>query len=306
MNTQKLIALLLCFSMVLALLAGCKSDKEPEENTDKNGTSVKEENQDDQVEKEEENQNDQTEKEEDTDKPKEETHIEVDTSNKNYITDETSLIAKVEELVDTSLYGDMYKNDNASFISYMCERNYDNRQEYDLDYKYEFGDGSVVQMPLTFAELEMEGWVLSSNNEDQELDPGYMTFGRVKNSSGKELYVSAYNHTSSKAAFKDCTVINIEAAQYSDLNIAKKIDSAIDFTVCGSITNASTLEDIIDVLGDPTSIYCSFHYDDNGNYKYSKLTVSYIQKSSAYSQIVFELSGDGNYIINVDYSVNAV
>lgn len=293
MNTRKLIALLLCLCMVLVLFSGCKKTEEKTETNDQKQDSVL---QDDEKDSEIETQ-------EDTNKPTEETQNKVDTSNKGYITDEESLMARVEELLDTSLYGDMNKSDNTSFVSYWCERSYDNRPEYDLDYKYEFGDGSVVQLPLAFAELEEEGWTLSSTNDDQELDPGYMTFGRVKNSSGKELSVAAYNHTDSKAAFKDCTVVNMDSTQYSDLDTAKKVSSAIDFTVCGSITNASTLEDIIDVLGDPTTLYCSFHYDDNGNYKYSKLTVTYMQASSAYSQLVFELSGDGNYIIEVCYDV---
>lgn len=293
MNTRKLIALLICLCMTLTLLAGCKEVEKKAESDNKMQDTVQQDQDKDNL----------TETEENTDKPEEETQNKVDTSNKGYITDEASLMENVEKLLDTSLYGDMYKEDNTSFVSYWCERNDDNRPEYDLDYKYEFGDGSVVQLPLTFAELKEEGWTLSSTNDDQELDPGYMTFGRVKNSSGKELSVAAYNHTDSKAAFKDCTVINMDATQYSDLDTAKKLSSAIDFTICGSITNASTLEDIIDVLGDPTTLYCSFHYDDNGNYQYSKLTVTYTQESSAYSQIVFELSGDGNYITEVCYDV---
>lgn len=233
-----------------------------------------------------------------------ESNIEVDTSNKGYITSKEAFVNKMAELLDVSLYGDLSESDNTSFRLYHYQLGYENKKEYDLDYKIQLGDGSEFTMPITFSELEKKGWILQeSSAPDREMGAGLMTFGTIKNASGKALSVAAYNPTDKTITFKECTVINVDAQQYGSFDPTKKLDDAIDFTVCGTLTNASTLEDIINKLGNPTSISCTLHFDDEGNYTNSDINITYTQKSSAYSQLVFELSGDGNYITTVNYDV---
>lgn len=230
--------------------------------------------------------------------------IEEDTSNKGYITSKDSFVNKMAELLDISLYKELEESDYTSFKSYYYSLDYENKMEYDLDYKIGLGDGSEFTMPITFNELEKEGWFLQdSSSPDRDLDAGYMSYGIVENASGKTLSVSAYNPTDKTITFKECTVIQVQAQQYSTLDPAEKLSEAIDFTVCGSLTNASNLEDIINKLGNPYSINCTLHFDDNGKYTYSDIEINYMQRSSAYSSLVFELSGDDNYITNIHYDV---
>lgn len=233
-----------------------------------------------------------------------ESNVEVDTSNKGYITSKDAFVSKMAELLDISLYADLNESDYTSFRSYYYQLDYENKKEYDLDYKIKLGDGSEFTMPITFSELEKKGWVLQeSSAPDREMGAGLMTFGTIKNASGKSLRVAAYNPTDKTITFKECTVINVDAQQYSTFDPTAKLDDAIDFTVCGSLTNASTLEDIINKLGNPYSINCTLHFDDEGKYTNSDIEITYMQKSSAYSQLVFDLSGDGNYITTVNYDV---
>lgn len=233
-----------------------------------------------------------------------ESNIEVDASNKGYITSKDVFVNKMEELLDISLYTDLNESDHTSFKSYYYQLNYENKKEYDLDYKIILGDGSEFTIPIAFSELEKKGWVLQEScDSDREIETGLMTFGTIKNASGKSLSVAAYNPADKTIPFKKCTVINVDAQQYSTFDPTEKLDDAIDFTVCGTLTNASTLEDIINKLGNPYSINCTLHFDDEGKYTHSDINITYMQKSSAYSQLVFELSGDGNYITTVNYDV---
>lgn len=233
-----------------------------------------------------------------------ESNLDVDVSDKGFITTKDAFVNKVAELLDVSFYSDLTESDNTSFKIYYYQVKPENEQEYDLDYKIKLGDGSEFTMPITFSELEKKGWILQeSSDPDREIESGFMTFGTVENASGKTLSVAAYNPTDKTIAFKECTVINVDSQQYSTFDSTEKLSDAIDFTVCDSLTNASTLEDIVEVLGNPYSISCTLRYDGEGKYTNSEITVTYMQKSSAYSQIEFELSGDGDYITCVSYDV---
>lgn len=288
MRKTKLIALVLAMLMILTLFAGCGTN-------DNGGNDVTNNASDTQSTTEDKNE---------VTNNSSETNINVDTSNKGYITSKEAFVDKVTELIDVSLYRDITESDYTSFKSYFYELNYENKKEFDLDYKIKLGDGSEFTMPITFSELEKKGWVLQeSSAPDREMGSGLMTFGTVKNSAGKTLSVAAYNPTEKTITFKECTVINVDSQQYSTFDSTEKLSDAIDFTICGTLTNASTLEDIIERLGNPYSINCTLHYDDKGNYTYSDIEVTYMQKSSAYSQLKFQLSGDGNYITAINYDV---
>ena len=233
-----------------------------------------------------------------------ESNVEADQSGNGYITSKDAFISKMNELLDISLYDDLEESDAGAYKSYYYQLNYENEKDFDLDDTVSLGDGSSFTMPITFAELEEKGWVLQETSDpDRELEPGFMTFGTVQNAAGESLYVSAYNHTQDVITFKECTVIEVEARQYSSIEPTEKVEGAVDFTVCGTLTNLSALEDIIQRLGNPYAISCTLHYDSDGNYAYTELEIEYEQESSAYSSIVFELSGDGNYITNMKYSV---
>ena len=287
MKKFRLLSLVLALLMIITMFAGCGS-KENTDGTADNSTNTQSTDSD--------NDNGET-------VGYTETNIEVDTSNKSYITSKDAFVNKMTELLDISLYADLTESDNTSSKSYFYWLDYGNKKEYDLDYKIKLGDGTEFTMPITFSELEKKGWVLQeSSDPDYEMEAGLMTFGIIENVAGKSLHVTAYNPTDKTIAFKECTVIGVDAQQYSMFDPTEKLSDAIDFTVCGSLTNASALEDIINKLGNPSSIDCTLHFDD-GKYTHSDINITYEQKSSAYSKLEFELSGDGNYITTVNYDV---
>lgn len=232
------------------------------------------------------------------------------TSNsKGYITSKEAFISKVETLVDTSLYSESLEDDDddslQKFQIYSYELKWENEKEYDLDYSIKLSDGTNFTLPVTVAELEKQGWTLSAYDADRNLSAGYMTWANLKNTSGKELYVGICNLSEETIQLKEGTVNLVSADQYSSNdNFSKRLDEAVDFTVCGSLTNSSTLEDIVKRLGAPSFIAWTVYVDDDGAYEYSKLEVEYVQKSSVYSHIYFTLSGDGNYITDVSYEVD--
>lgn len=235
-----------------------------------------------------------------------ETSSDANTSDKGYITSKEAFISKMSALIDISQYNELSESNTGTAKLYTYTIKSENKTEYPLDYKISLSDGTEFTMPITFAELEAKGWILQDNSDrETEIAPGFMSYGIIENSSGKSLHVAAYNPEESSIQFKDCTVVNTDFQQYSSFEHDKKLDSAIDFTLLGSITNTSKLEDIIAKLGNPSSIIYSEHYDSDGKYDYSTIKITYEQKSSAFSSIVFEISGDGNYILSVSYDVSA-
>ena len=128
-----------------------------------------------------------------------------------------------------------------------------------------------------------------------------MTWVALENGSGQTFSATICNLTENTVAFKDTTVIGMESAQYDSLEPSEKYEDAIDFTVCGSLTNHSTLEEIILLLGNPTTLDITLWYDDSGAYEYAEIEIEYCQADTAGSKLSFVLSGDGDYILSVSY-----
>ncbi|MBE6784930.1 MAG: hypothetical protein E7538_01670 [Ruminococcaceae bacterium] len=224
----------------------------------------------------------------------------VDTSNKNYINSKESFVEKISDLVDLSQYEDLDQSEVGNSVLYFYNMNSEKETTINFDYSIQLGDGSEFVMPITLNELEVKGWKLHySSDPNFELKSGYSTTDLIENKDGKQLYVDLFNPNEETIALKDATVVAIESEQFSTSYHEEKMDQAIEFKVCDSITNTSTLEDIISVLGNPNEIVCTIVNNDNG-YDHCKIEISY-NGSSAYSNIEFNLSGDGNYILNMSY-----
>lgn len=290
MRKNRLLTPIIAMTMIITLLVGCGSKENTNQTTDNQANT--------------QTTND-TEKNEKEDSS--EFHVDVDTSAKGYITSKDAFVNKMTELLDLSLYAELNESSVGTSETYSYRLNYGNEKEYDLNYHVKLGDGTEFTMPITFSELEKKGWVLQESSQpEMEMGANLMTIGRVENASGQSLGVTAYNPTDKTITFKECTVIRVESQQYDltdPINPTEKLNSAIDFTICDSLTNASTLEDIISRLGNPSSVFCALNFNEDGTYDDSKITITYTQKSSAYSSIEFKLSGDGNYITEIDYNV---
>lgn len=226
-----------------------------------------------------------------------------DFSRTDYMTSKEAFVEIVGGLVDISLYDELEEYESTSSKSYSYNIKYENKMEYELDYSITISDGASFTMPISFADLEKCGWSLkSSSHAETEMEPGFISWAYCHNSAGQEIYVGAYNPTEETIAFGECSVCMVEFTMFDTTSeTPEAYENTPGFTVCGGITHASTLEDIISVLGAPESFYYSIHTDENGAYEDSYIELTYEQASSAYDYLVFKLSGNGNYIISMEY-----
>lgn len=232
------------------------------------------------------------------------TPVEVDLTNKNYITSKASFVSKVSELVDISLYENLETIDESKYYQmYEYKLKSTVESSNNLDYWIGLGDGTEFTMPITFKELEKKGWSLKKESKPNEkVSAGIMSYGYIENAQGKELFTFVYNPSNKKKALKECTVIGVTADQIRILNPVEKLAEAIDVAVCDSVTNASTLEDIIRKMGNPTIIDYTVEYD-NGKYSYSIVELYYEQSGTVPGQLYFRLSADGNFITAIHYQM---
>ena len=221
-------------------------------------------------------------------KPEDESVTPADTSLTNYITSKDDFTNVLGSIVDLSLYE--LEDDDDSCNYYL---KYENEISYDLDHNVVLSDGTEFTLDTPFSELESQGWVLF--DPEQELDAGYLTWDVCKNSNGQELYIGIYNPTESTLTAKECTVCFIELTLFSSLDFSEKIDTTPGFTICKTITQASTLEEIVGQLGMPSSIYYS-----NSDGLDSYISIEYTQPNNSYDYLNFRVSANGNYIVEID------
>ncbi|MBE6911543.1 MAG: hypothetical protein E7473_03365 [Ruminococcaceae bacterium] len=197
----------------------------------------------------------------------------------------------ISEYVDLSHYSVSPSKD-----SLFC--NIDNQfyKAPQLDFEISLNNKPSFTMPISFAELNKLGWKLPSNT--QILKPGYLSFGLCENSDGNEIYVEASNLTSGDLPFNKCSVTSIESTLFgSGDKFSKKFSSASEFTVCKKLTDKSTLQDVIDLLGEPSLLNFSNHAD----YGYCYIELEY--RTTASSFLRFHFTPDGERIIQMKYSL---
>lgn len=281
MKVKRLLAIALAVAMMLTVFAGC-SKRDPEEEEKKDSVSQTEEKTD--------------EKTEEADVPTEET----------VITSRDSFVNTMGKLMDLSLYNDLTENYNASYDTFSYHIKYENERDYDLDKKIRFADGSEVTLPIKVSELADRGWGFAyDSSAGTELASGYETPSiGFKNSSGKQFEAWVYNHTSVTTTLGNCMVPELTVNLYGSLDPNKKLDSGIGFTVCGTITENSTLEEVIARLGNPTSVFCTVRRDDTGAFKHSTVEVTFEQSKATHNHLTIKFSGDKGHIVEMKYSAD--
>ncbi|MBE6768209.1 MAG: hypothetical protein E7549_04775 [Ruminococcaceae bacterium] len=291
MKRIKLLSLLLVLVMLLSLLAGC-GEKEVvlDTPTEEDGTSAVTTTTTTTRVTEEDEETYTTTKAEPSDVPAE-----------GYITSKETFIQRMDEMLDLSLYNELYESTSEFFDSYSYSIQYDHKQEYDLDYTCQLDDGSEIAMPMTFDELAKEGWTLSNEAQgEQEISANCIAFPHIKNKDNNDIGISVYNSTKEAITLKECVLMQMRLTQYSTYDPSEREEGAIGFTVCGNLTEASTTKEIIKRLGNPSNVYCSISKSDEGEYRNTRLTLTYRQPDIRGS-IEFQLSGDGDYILQVTY-----
>lgn len=229
--------------------------------------------------------------------------VPADSSRTGYITSKEAFVETIGKLVDLTLYEDLSEYDSGSFVSYAYNLKYEHEKEFALDYTIKLSDGTKIIMPISLPDLAEKGWKLQDSSQSEtEVESGYMTFGICENAAGKTIRLSAYNPTEDKLPFGECTVCEIELNMFSTFERTNAISSTPGFVICEEITHQSTLEDIVSVLGAPTSFFVSLHKNENGEYEYSSLDIEYSQPKNAYDYLRISMSGDGNYIMTLEYA----
>ena len=228
----------------------------------------------------------------------------INASDDKYIYSKETFVEKMSALIDVSLYT-LDENNSGTFSIYSYNIQSDKKTATNLDCTVKIYDGTEITMPISVKEFKNKGWNFKHNDSENNLGAGLLTFSAFENADGKNLSADLFNSTDRTVTFEEATITGIESQQYSTSDHNKKIEGALDFKVCNSITNDSSLVDIISVLGNPTSVICSISKESNGQYKYSKVTIKY-EGSSSYNYLEFELSGDNNRILTMEYDCDVL
>lgn len=269
MNIRKLLALILTLAAALSLFAGCGEEKAPAT----------------------------TQAPAPTDAPTETVAgtaaATQEPAPEGYITTKEAFLEKMESLLDMSKYGEVETDDKNSWFSFTAK----SKADYGLDFTVKFGDGTTISLPCSYADLEKQGWMLTADPE-QELEANHIAFGSIKNATKQKVNVDIRSPRDKSAKYQDCSFASISFNVRDGFSCEWESD-APTFTVCETITENSTLEELIDTLGSPYHIYFSQSYSSEGEYLRSLLHVTFEQADGSYLE--FHLSGDTGLITEIHY-----
>ena len=221
---------------------------------------------------------------------------------KGFITTKEAFATKMNQWVDLSLYQPMSGSEN--YYSYTL--NSQNHKDFDLDYTLQLADGSEITLGDSLNALKEKGWSHSyDETQTVEAHTFRATSTTLSNTKGNTIKVSIRNGTDKTVSIGECTIFEIISTQYSFFNYNKPVNecknaNAIGFTLCDTLTNQSSMEDVIDRLGAPYMVYCSTAFSSDNTFKNSSITLQY-QQSSNGNYIKFEFSGDGKYLAGIEY-----
>jgi len=287
MNMKKLFALL----MAAAMLSGCvtiNTDNADVKDAKEEAEAVETE----ETEETEETKDTEDKEDKKSDKDFEPVEIEGTSTFDGAGADIVDMQKVVNSVVDLSQYeteGIKASSGNDSF-SYTPS----SKTELSFDYKITMGDDEIT-LPYDCKDLESLGWKYYGNGSDQELKPGYLSSSAYEKDNG-QVYTGIVNDTDDVKKFGDCTIYSVDFSLYNSLdNYTEKSDNAVDFEVCGAINNDSTIEDIVDELGNPSSIMA---YES----KYESYILFKYESKDDNGWLEFRLSDDGKKIVKLDYN----
>lgn len=152
----------------------------------------------------------------------------------------------------------------------------DNSQLIVSEYVFEMGDGSRLQLPMTYEDLCNAGWVLEYGMEEDGLSdplPGeeYVWCSFI-NADGKTINAEISNHSSEPIDLREAVITQLQVGG----------DDTESFSVNG-ITRGATIEEILDEFGLP---YGSSYYRwESGGESFS----FYYIEESGYCSIDFSI-----------------
>ncbi len=193
----------------------------------------------------------------------------------------------IASLIDTSKYE--YKDWSleegyGNSVEYSLESDY--AEQYNFDYLIKFADNSEIKLPVTYSEMENLKWN-TETAADKQVSNKVQTGVYFTNGTGEKIILWTQNLVDGDEAYanlSDCKFFTIEL----DARYVSK------YTICGTITESSTMSDIIRALGNPTTI--DYDWDDNEIKLYY-----HEQLNNGYSSISVYLDGKGTTISSIKY-----
>ncbi len=194
---------------------------------------------------------------------------------------------------------------NADQISsYRMKSDVRKTQNYALDYSVTAA-GITFCIPLTCGELEATGWDcredLASEVESSDSLGVLVSF---RDDAGKEFYASVVNRSGATKQLKDCYITGVKFEKYTKNyleDIVTLSDTAPFVTVCGDIDSNSSLQDVLERLGEPVMI--EFYTDGDANYyplAFVRLTYS-VGSESEYGCLVIAIASETDDVMIIGY-----
>lgn len=210
--------------------------------------------------------------------------------------------ATLSSYVDPDHY--LLKEDEG-YCTYTLKKDVAKTTVYNLDYTIDLG-GTPVTLPLTYGELVQAGWTSTSDpSSSVKSSDGIGIFASCQNTQKKWFYATIVNRTGTEQQLKDCNVVSIQIKNYEyDYTVNNTVwnDEAAPFTICGSIKNTSSLKEITEVLGEPTTIFfyeetCEYNSDDQA---YIQLNYT-VRNENEYGSLTIVVSAETDEIMKLTY-----
>ena len=207
----------------------------------------------------------------------------------------------VKSVINVSEY-DVAESETS--VSYNIKK--ENSKEYHLDYRIHFNDGTALELPVSYQDMEKAGWK-TEEAPDTPISNKSQKKITYLNSYGKEVLLWASNPAESEAEttipLSDSTCYSVSVRNYkgvyeTDESGNKKVvyvkNEAPDFSVAGGITQSSSLEEAISIMGKPSNIV---YYDESG-----EIRLFYNEEMEKWNgQLVIEFLADKNVIRKLEY-----
>ncbi len=206
----------------------------------------------------------------------------------------------VKSLINIDDYRDFSYNlqgESGKEYPYDMELAEENKRDYNFDTsKVIFDDGSTISLPCSMQDLEKQGWSCSDEAKEKLLEPiseignfstAHGTNITFTNKDKKTITAAMYNYdTADSKKTSDCTCTGIILNTYENAPVP-------DFTVETGLNKNITLDELINLLGEPT--YLRF----SGNT--GEVEVTYKQRSNESNSITCNFVFDsGNNTTRLD------
>lgn len=194
---------------------------------------------------------------------------------------------------------------NADQIStYRMKSDISKMLTYDLDYTIT-AEGITFSLPITCGDLEAAGWDCRNNlaSEVESSDRMGVTVS-FRNHAGKEFFASVVNRSGVTKQLKDCYVVGVNFDKYTHNyteNITTLSDTAPFVTVCGDLDSNSSLQDVLNRLGEPWMI--EFYTDGDANYEplaFVRLTYQ-VRSDTEYGCLKIAIAAETDDVMIIDY-----